>query len=108
MTLSELMRGLGHDGVLYSFHASAQKCVNLRAHCRAILWPTARRLAIELHLTHTVRIKVEVAYKRTGPFEGRRTLMDRWASYPDGTGEAVVPMGASWQVTQSNGRCRTS
>ena len=30
MTLSELMRGLGHDGVLYSLHASAQKCVNLR------------------------------------------------------------------------------
>ena len=84
MTLSKLMRDLGLDGVPHGFRSSfrdwAAECTN------------ASREVMEAALAHTVRNKVEAAYRRTDLFERRRTLMDQWASYLDGTAGAVVPM----------------
>ena len=84
MTLSKLMRDLGLDAVPHGFRTSfrnwAGECTN------------APREVMELFLAHTVRNKVEAAYNRTDLFERRRTLMDQWASYLDGTAGAVVPM----------------
>ena len=84
MTLSKLMRDLGLDAVPHGFRTSfrnwAGECTN------------APREVMELSLAHTVRNKVEAAYNRTDLFERRRTLMDQWASYLDGTAGAVVPM----------------
>ena len=84
MTLSKLMRDLGLDGVPHGFRSSfrdwAAECTN------------ASREVMEAALAHTVRNTVEAAYSRTDLFERRRTLMDQWASYLDGTAGAVVPM----------------
>ena len=84
MTLSKLMRDLGLDGVPHGFRSSfrdwAAECTN------------ASREVMEAALAHTVRNTVEAAYYRTDLFERRRTLMDQWASYLDGTAGAVVPM----------------
>ena len=84
MTLSKLMHDLGLDGVPHGFRSSfrdwAAECTN------------ASREVMEAALAHTVRNTVEAAYRRTDLFERRRTLMDQWASYLDGTAGAVVPM----------------
>ena len=84
MTLSKLMRDLGLDGVPHGFRLSfrdwAAECTN------------ASRELMEAALAHTVRNTVEAAYSRTDLFERRRTLMDQWASYLDGTAGAVLPM----------------
>ena len=84
MTLSKLMRDLGLDGVPHGFRSSfrdwAAECTN------------ASREVMEAALAHTVRNTVEAAYSRTDLFERRRTLMDQWASYLDGSAGAVVPM----------------
>ena len=84
MTLSKLMRDLGLDGVPHGFRSSfrdwAAECTN------------ASREVMEAALAHTVRNTVEAAYSRTDLFERRRTLMDQWASYLDGTAGAVLPM----------------
>ena len=63
-------------------------------HCCAFLCkPIPLRLAIELHLAHTVRIKVEVAHNRTDLFKRRRSLMEQWVAYLDGAaGGTVVPL----------------
>ena len=77
-------------------------------HCCAFLWLIARRISIELHPVQTVRIKVEAAYKRIDLSEGRRTLMDRWASTLDGTGGAVVPKVRHGEQAKSDRRRWTS
>ena len=84
MTLSKLMRDLGLDGVPHGFRSSFRDWASELTH--------TPRDVMEAALAHTVRNKVEAAYNRTDLFERRRTLMDQWAAYLDGTGGAVVPM----------------
>ena len=84
MTLSKLMRDLGLDAVPHGFRSSFRDWASELTN--------APRDVMEAALAHTVRDKVEAAYNRTDLFERRRTLMDQWASYLDGTAGAVVPM----------------
>lgn len=48
----------------------------------------------EAALAHTVRNKVERAYRRTDLFEKRRTMMDAWASHATQIAAKVVRIGA--------------
>ena len=47
---------------------------------------------VEAALAHTVRNRVEAAYRRTNYLEKRRMLMEAWARYLDGTGAEIVPI----------------
>ena len=48
----------------------------------------------EAALAHTVKDKVEAAYKRTQFFEQRRDLMDRWAQFVTSTPATVLAIRA--------------
>jgi integrase len=48
----------------------------------------------EAALAHTLRNKVEAAYRRTDLFEKRRDMMDAWASFATGKGAKVMRLGA--------------
>ena len=48
----------------------------------------------EAALAHTVRNKVERAYRRTDLFEKRRTMMENWAAFVTRPGGNVVRIGA--------------
>lgn len=48
----------------------------------------------EAALAHTLKNKVEAAYRRTDLFDKRRAMMDAWASHATGAGAKVVRIGA--------------
>jgi integrase len=48
----------------------------------------------EAALAHTLRDKVEAAYRRTDLFEKRRDMMDAWASFALGAKAKVLRLGA--------------
>ena len=52
-----------------------------------------RREVIEAALAHVVGNKVEAAYARSDLFERRRTLMDDWGDYIEGTGPLAAESG---------------
>ena len=46
-------------------------------------------------LAHTIKDKVEAAYRRGDLFEKRRALMDAWASFATSASAKIIPIGAS-------------
>jgi integrase len=45
---------------------------------------------VEMALAHAVANQTEAAYRRGDLFEKRRALMDEWAEYLDGAGDATT------------------
>ena len=84
MTLTKLLRaaGFGERATVHGFRSSfrdwAAECTN------------APHAVMELSLAHAVGNGVERAYARSDLFEKRRSLMDRWAAYLEGSDGEVV------------------
>ena len=79
MTFTKLLRDLGYGGqaTAHGFRSSFRD------------WATevekVREVVAEAALAHAVRDKTEAAYRRTTYLEERRTLMERWAAYTQGS-----------------------
>ncbi|WP_420637040.1 tyrosine-type recombinase/integrase [Candidatus Palauibacter sp.] len=71
-TLSKLSRSLGLEGTMHGMRSA------FRDWCSETGVP---REVAEAALAHTVRDKVEAAYRRTDLFERRRELMEEWSTY---------------------------
>jgi integrase len=74
MTLTKVLRDMGYtDITVHGFRSSFRD------------WAAEQTATpgdvVEAALAHTIRNKVEAAYRRTNYLEKRRELMDDWAAY---------------------------
>lgn len=75
-TLSKLTRDLGIEETMHGMRSAFRDWCSERGVFREVA---------EAALAHTVRDKVEAAYRRTDLFEARRDLMEAWAQYIGGS-----------------------
>jgi integrase len=86
MTLTKVMRDLGHEAVPHGFRSTFKDWAAERTS-----YPNE---VSEMALAHTIGDKVEAAYRRGELFDKRRRMMDDWAKFceqPARSG-AVLPM----------------
>ncbi|MEM9629473.1 MAG: integrase arm-type DNA-binding domain-containing protein [Pseudomonadota bacterium] len=82
MSLTMTLRRMGHDDVtVHGFRSSFRDWAADRT--------ATPRDVCEAALAHTVRDRVEAAYRRTDHFDARRLLMNEWAAFL-ASGEAKV------------------
>ena len=84
MTLTKVLRdiGLADRATVHGFRTSFRTWASERTN--------ADHAVMELSLSHTVGSAVEQTYARSDLFDKRRRLMDRWAAYLEGGGNAKV------------------
>lgn len=75
---SETLKRAGVDGTLHGMRSAFTDWAHERGTSREV---------VEQALAHTVRNRVEAAYRRTDLFEQRRDLMETWARYVGGGDE---------------------
>lgn len=73
MSLLEIMRGMGHKAVPHGFRSTFRDWAAERTNFS--------RDAAEKALAHTVKDKVEAAYRRGDLLKKRKPLMDAWAKF---------------------------
>jgi integrase len=94
MAMSMLLRRMGQDVTVHGFRSAFR---DWAAECTGYSHEVA-----EMALAHTIRSKVERAYRRGDLFDKRRRLMDDWATYCATGGAAggdVVPLKGRRKAT---------
>ena len=81
LTIAKMVRDLGGGAVPHGFRSSFR---DWAAECSDV-----PREVCELALAHVNTNSIETAYRRTNLFERRRDLMEQWAAFLAGTGDAV-------------------
>lgn len=86
MTLAAVLKRLGVPATVHGFRSTFRDWAE-----EATGFPHEVK---EAALAHTLRDKVEAAYRRTDLFEKRRDMMQAWASHSTDAGAKVVRLGA--------------
>jgi integrase len=87
MTLTKIMRDMGHEAVPHGFRSTFRDWASERTN-----YP---REVAEMALAHAIGDKVEAAYRRGDLMEKRTRMMADWARFcerPPAQGPAVVPL----------------
>ena len=84
MTLSAVLRRLGVEATVHGFRSTfrdwAEECTSFAHEVK------------EAALAHSVRNRVEAAYRRTDLFDKRRALMDEWGRFCDDASGDIVAL----------------
>lgn len=84
MTLTMLLRRMKLEATAHGFRSAFRDWAAERTN--------APREVAEMALAHTIKDKVEAAYRRGDLLEKRRDLMKRWARFCEGEAAKVVPL----------------
>jgi integrase len=80
MSMTMLLRRMGHDGVtVHGFRSSFRDWAGEETNFD--------RETVEMALAHSIGNKAEMAYRRGRALAKRRTLMEAWANYCEGRGD---------------------
>jgi integrase len=84
MTLTAVLRRMGHDLTAHGFRSTFRTWVSETQH--------SYEEAAKASLAHTIADKVDAAYQRGDLFDKRRALMDAWATYLARPPAQVIPL----------------